>query len=253
MANVNHTGISVPLEYARYRYLPKKTGNCLKVTTNGDLVGPVTFRWPSRYTIFFRANPTTLPASARLISGEEVNSIILTISGIKVTHGGPSVTSTSVILVAGSWHDYAIVFDGSFARFFRDLYPVGGNAFTYVPSNFNLPHYFFNNSGGQRACDMQVTNFQMYSRAFSSAEVARHGRQKARDSRDLLFDYHLEEGVGAIANDSGPNAYHAAISGCAWQTSNFNLAKTTYGETSIDALRQPTLTGRIATPTRIAI
>lgn len=237
MSVISKTGISAKVSDARFKYLPKKSGNCLNIANVNEGIGPINFAWPTRYTIFFRLNPNSLPGSARLIDGLE-NEILLTVSGIKVQHNAGSITTNSGVLIQGEVHDYAIVYDGQFVRTYRDLVPVDAKALTTNPLTAARDYYIFNRSDGQRNCDGKFAEFQFYGIAFSPDEIVAHGRSNPNEQKNLLLRLKLDEGSGAIAHDSSLNGRDGTIIGGTWQTYKMAISKVTYGDVSVTSLRR---------------
>lgn len=235
---VTKTGISMNVSDARALYLPTTRGNCLDVGTSGDYVGSVNFAWGTTgYACFFRANIRSTPSSAARLITNSGDEIMLTVFGIKTQHNGASVTSNNV-LIYNQWHEYGVVWDGTYVRYYRDGVVISNNYFTTPPSGTANDYYIFNRSDGLRQCDMQVANLHWYNKSFQPDEVIKHYRQTPEDTQNLVFYYRFNEGTGATATDSSGNSLNASITGCSWTTYSLpNSIYSYYGATSIASLR----------------
>ena len=188
MAVVNRTAVVVPLDVMRMIQPPLKSDNALRVANATDyIVLPTTWLWGSKWTCFFKAKINSTPNSAARLISNDSEEIILTVTGIKVSQGGGNAQSGAGVLVLGEWHDYAIVYDGKFLRFYRDMAPVDAKALTTNPSTNLWGWTVFNNPAKTRNCDMDVTRFQFYSnRAFSPIEIVAHYRSNPNDKLNQL-------------------------------------------------------------------
>jgi len=217
MAIVNRTNTVVPASMVTLRAMPVVAGNCLRLQNLGDMLGPINFAWPQRYTIFYRAKAVTLGGSNRLIVSD-LQQVILSLTGILVGHNGVQTATSPVVTVVEEVHDHAFSFDGNFIYFFRDGRPVGAAAPTTQPVSTSVPTYFFNRSDGQRNCDMQISRFKFYSRYFDQKRIMEHYRARNNDYRNLELKYDLEEGTGTVAHDTSGKGRDTNIVGCSWET-----------------------------------
>lgn len=223
MADVDRTGVVIPIADATYSDVQFSAGNCLR-TAVGMKLGPVNFIWGSRWTCFFKAKMNSVAlGSSRLIEGTSGQGIILTLTGIKVQVPSGSATSSS-ILIANEWHDYAIVYDGAFARFSRDGAPVSAKTMTANPITSEDSFTIFNRSDLIRECDMDVCEFQWYNRAFDPVQVAAHYRSDPDNINGLVLRYKLQEGTGTSILDYSHNRNDTTLTGGSWQTFTLTAA-----------------------------
>lgn len=242
MSIVNRTAVVVPVSAFRFTHLPLISDNALHITNASDyVVLPTTWLWGSKWTCFFKANIFSTPNSAARLMSNDSEEIILTVTGIKVVQGGSNIQSGAGVLTLNEWHDYAIVYDGKFVRFYRDMAPIDAKALTTNPSTNAWGWVLFNNPAHTRQCDMDVTRFQFYSnRAFSPEEVVAHYRSKPNDTANMALYLKLNEGTDINAIDSSGNGRNATIAGCSWTTFKLPNAISTYGDVSIASIRTST-------------
>lgn len=233
MADVDRTAVSVEVTKVRNAYLPVVSGNCLKIDSADDYITPSSaFLWTNRWSCFFKAKVLSTPSNgARLISNDS-ETILLTVTGIQVTQGGATVVSSSV-LIYNEWHDYGIVYDGSFMRFYRDGCPISAKSITTNPSTNNWAYTIFNNPAHNRHCDMSVAYFQFYTKAFTPEQVVAHYFNNSKDTASLKLEYRLNEGTGTTATDSSGNGNNGTITNCSWDKFYVPSSLFSYGETSI--------------------
>ena len=238
MSIVNRTGVVVPVEMARFAFEPLKSGPALYIHNSGDLAGPVNFSWNIKYTCFFKAIIFSTPLSAaRLIAGSNGNThILLTATGIQVSHQGSTAT-TGAILEYNVLHDYAIVYDGRFVRCYRDMAPFVAAKLTTAPTTAALNYTLFNRSDGLRQCDMNIARFQWYNRAFSPQEIVAPYPSNPNDLKDLELRYDFKEGSGATLIDTSGKGRNVTISGSSWTTFDIKRPITTYGDQAILSAR----------------
>lgn len=218
MAIANRTSITVPSQAAGFVSLPRTKGSFLYVHNTGDSIVTPALSWGTLFTLTYRMRAVSLPGSARLLIGtNSANHIMQSVSGFYVSHSGVQNAGQSAGIETGVFHNYVIVFDGAATRTFRDGIPVTNIAFANSPNLTSQAHYIFNNQVGDRPCDGYVEDFCYYSRAFTPEEVATH-HFGARNFTNCELRYKLDEGSGAVANDSSGNNRHAVINNCSWVT-----------------------------------
>jgi len=219
MTVVTKTGFSLSIGQARNIPQPV-TGNCFSFAANGDYLGPVNFAWNTRWSCFFRAYIRSVPLNAaRIIDNGGANGILLTGTGVQVTNHTTSVTGTNV-LVLNAWHDYGIVYDGSYVNFYRDGFLISQNAMTQDPYLSNYNYYIFNRDTGDRNCDMLVRDFMWFNSAKTQIDI--YNLTRGGSDNSSLFTFKLNEGTATAAIDSSGNGYTTTLHGGSW--SNYSLS-----------------------------
>lgn len=233
MAVVERTAVSIEISKIRNPFVPVTSGNCLKIAAATDwatLSGA--FLWTSRWSCFFKANVLSTPNNAARVICNDSEEIIMTVNGLKVQQGGANVTSAN-ILIYNQWHDYGIVYDGSYCHFHRDGARISSKALTTNPSTNNWTHTLFSNPAHNRNCDMSVAYLQFYTKAFTPEEVVEHYFGKSKDTTSLRLQLRLNEGTGTTATDSSTSGLNATINNCTWSKFNQPQSTFSYGESSV--------------------
>ena len=134
------------------RFLVRDMGTCVGMLTSSDIISIASYSLGATYSVcWWGKHFSTGNGTAGRIMDDGTGNIMFTTgqNGIQVQHQSSGVQSANDFLQLGKWHHYAVTYDGSNIRYYRDATLFDTDAQATAPDTTARTQYIGNRADGE--------------------------------------------------------------------------------------------------------